>query len=211
MFPIDVQGQEFDQVIIDVSIEGDYYDKARNIYTLLTRAKEATLAKIDNSVEIKNNLRGNSRTSSISLEIINKSIEDTIKRLNELDLKESNTVSKKEESEEEEEVEKVEEEDELNKIPENIRAVPVTKKTAKELFREDSKEVSQIINGQTDGSEEAKEELTNKALSKDNILAYSFFNNLGILSEGASQKNELEEYLEFTISNEDVISNKQIT
>ena len=161
----------------------------------------------------KNNLRGNSRTSSISLEIINKSIEDTIKRLNELDLKESNTVSKKEESEkeEEDEVEEEEEEDELNKIPEDIRAVPVKKKTAKELFREDSKEVSQIINGQTDGSEEAKEELTNKALSKDNILAYSFFNNLGILSEGASQKNELEEYLEFTISNEDDISSKQIT
>ena len=193
VYPIDVQGQEFDQVIIDVSLNGTYYDKARNIYTLLTRAKEATLAKLDNSVEIKNNLRGNSRTSSISLDIVNKSIEDTIERLNKLDLDYGQPSPQTSPGAE-------------PKIESNLEI-----ETTRTLFRPDIEEPGQVSSGQTDGKTEAKDEETNKALNKNNIISYSFFNNLGIYSDNVSQKSDIEPYLEFTISDIDDIDNKKIT
>lgn len=87
IFPREVQGQEFDQVIIDISInDSDFYTKARDLYTILTRAKVAALAKIDTTINIENIFNNNSKVIPVSPEIIKQSLIDRFNKLNSMDL-----------------------------------------------------------------------------------------------------------------------------
>lgn len=96
VLPAEVQGQEFEQVIIDLDIRvpHDYVSEVKNFYTLLTRAKEATLGAIQTDVSFNNTFKLNARSNTISKELIERALEERVKYLSSLDL--TYTESKKE-------------------------------------------------------------------------------------------------------------------
>ena len=85
VYPPEVQGREFDQVVILANIKKKYkYLEARNLYTLLSRAKEATIFLNTTSFEVENNKMLYNSTFDIDPNIIKQSLIDRSKVIEEL-------------------------------------------------------------------------------------------------------------------------------
>ena len=85
VYPPEVQGREFDQVVILANIKKKYkYLEARNLYTLLSRAKEATIFLNTTSFEVENTKMLYNSTFDIDPNIIKQSLIDRSKVIEEL-------------------------------------------------------------------------------------------------------------------------------
>lgn len=176
VLPLEVQGREFEQVIIDADIsdKNDKYSESRNLYTLLTRAKEVTLARLNTSFEYINELKANSKINTISQDLVLRSLTNRLEYLNSLDLSPNEIEVVKTDIVEDKKImesilEETQEEEPLDITPtENADIIPDMPKAPKD---------------------------------KNNMLGYSFYNNLGLYLDENNKVLPIEEYLDYTITN----------
>ena len=177
----DVQGREFDQVVIDnVDLEKLFkqpFETVRQFYTVLTRAKEATLANIkEGSARYKVEKKAGSVQYTLDPKAIENHLKNRKSYLDSLDL------SNIEISEEE------------------VKPIEKPKEVIVDEEKDPSDESTPIINNPTPIQEPVPEDelpATKKDMNKS--LAYSFFNNLGVKYGEADGPNVLENLLNVKI------------
>jgi hypothetical protein len=159
----EVQGREFDQVIIlsDMKLAnagiGNRYSNAKNMYTLLSRAKEATLIVGEPTETLKNEASNFNTPLTIDQNIINTALEDRFKRLTD--------ISEKYER-------KVKPQEKVDIIPE------VIPNPENSIF--DLEEYQPDIHSEPEPTYENKDYVKPEYIKEDNItFGYSFFNNIG--------------------------------
>ena len=158
VLPADVQGREFDQVVILTDIQRSKtpkYLESRNLYTLLSRAKEASIFLDHTSFVIENNKLLYNSVFDIDPNIIKTSLVDRAKVIEELNSHYERDTSKSEDS----------------------GAKPIDK----EVIKSDPINLKE---NQDDTELDFEDKDSSKEPLRDNqSLAYSFFNNIGLSGE----------------------------
>lgn len=172
-----VQGREFDQVIVDNLnfdnlYQGDFFEKVRQFYTLMTRSKEVTLANIGISLPIQNEEKSSAVGYRIDKTDIEKALQSRLNYLNSLDLKSVEENEKYIDSEE------LVFTDDVKDLLQDPPALP-------EFTAEDEKESNTL-------------EISQK--NKNKILGYSFFNNLGLSLNNRGDNPPIKDYLNVIIT-----------
>ena len=190
VLPLDVQGREFEQVIIDANISNkkDPYTESRNLYTLLTRAKEVTLAKVNTSLDYINEVKISSKASSISPELVLRALKTRLEYINSLNL-ETNDL----------EIKSIPLEDEVKINEEEL---------AEEIVDSEPVETPTPFEDSDKKPEESK---PSTPKDKDNMLGYSFYNNLGLYLDENSKVSPIQEYLNYKITNNVTDPTKEIS
>lgn len=178
-----IQGREFDQLIVDdlnLDKSGSYVNRVRDFYTLFTRAKETTLANVTITLNINNEKKSSSIPYNIDSKQIEKSLVDRINYLESLNLSETKEKTK----------EVIINKFEIEEIEDIINEPPPIP-----IIEPDSEKI---------------EEHPIKPKDLNKMLAYSFFNNLGLSRNSLGEIPPIREYLNkeivYTPENDDQIT-----
>lgn len=180
----DVQGEEFEQVIVDnvnLSNNSGRVDTVKDFYTLFTRAKEVTLANIKTFLNVKNEKKASSTPYTIEKHLIDKAVADRLEYLKSLDLSLQPEIKKPVDIKEDE----IEDLEDIIKDPDPLPKVPA------------------------DPEIRTEEGVVKKDLNK--ALGYSFFNNLGLSRNKLGEEPPISEYLDKVIVYENPKDDSEIT